>query len=87
MGGDLPLDYYDRILIAIAASLGGGVIAGVTTVVGFQAGLLAGAIVATVFVYDAMFRNPPRPVPSPRAKATAIVWHAFLAVLVVLTCL
>jgi hypothetical protein len=79
----IPLSYYDKILAAIIASLGGGALAGVITAYSFRAGLLAGAFLATVFVYDALFRNPPRPTPSAQAKAAAFVWHAFLGILLV----
>ncbi|GAB6861780.1 hypothetical protein JCM17092_18690 [Haloplanus litoreus] len=78
---DSPLGYYDKILAAIAASLGGGALAGVITAYGFRVGLLVGALIATTFVYDAMFRHPPRPAPSQRATTAAIVWHAFLGTL------
>jgi hypothetical protein len=80
---DVSFDYYDRILAAIAASLGGGVLAGTITVLRLRAGLFVGALVATTFVYHAMFRNPPRRTPSRQATAAAIVWHAFVGVLLV----
>lgn len=83
MEPDVSLDYYDKILAAIAVSLSGGALAGTITDLRLRVGLLAGALVATAFVYDAMFRNPPRPTPSRQAKAAAIVWHAFLGTLVV----
>lgn len=79
------LDYYDKILVAIAASLSGGALAGTITDLRLRVGLLAGAVVATIFVYHALFQNPPRPIPSRQAKATAIVWHAFVGILLVLT--
>ena len=79
----ISLSYYDKILAAITASLGGGALAGVITPYSFRIGLLAGALLATLFVYDATFRNPPRPVPSPQAKAAAVVWHVFLGVLLI----
>lgn len=72
--------YYDKILLAIAVSLGGGSVIGVVTDVEFRLGLLAGALLATVFVYDAMFRRPPQS--TPRARHAAIVWHLFLLLLV-----
>lgn len=75
------LGYYDRLLVAIAASLGGGAAVGAVTGLRPRVGLLAGALVATVFVYLGLFRNPPLPETSSRAKAAAIVWHAFLALL------
>ncbi|MDG5760214.1 hypothetical protein QA600_12795 [Natronococcus sp. A-GB1] len=44
-------------------------------------GVFYGALVATVFVYNAMFRNPSLPTAQPKRAAAAIVWHAFLFVL------
>lgn len=85
MNAGSSFDYYDKILAAIAASLGGGALAGVITAVSFRVGLVAGALIATLFVYDAMFRNPPRPAPSPRAKAAAVLWHMFLGILLLPT--
>ncbi|WP_394327721.1 hypothetical protein [Natronobacterium haloterrestre] len=55
---------------------------GLATSVAFLTGLAGGALFATVFVYDAMFRNPPMPTGSARAKAAAVVWHAFLLITV-----
>lgn len=78
----ISLSYYDKILAAIAASLGGGALAGVITTFSFRVGLLIGALFATLFVYDAMFHNPP---PSPQAKAATLVWHVFLGILLVST--
>lgn len=75
------LTYYDKVLMAIAASLAGGAVAGTTTGIRPRVGLLLGALVATGFVYHALFRNPPLPARSPRAKAAAVVWHAFLGLL------
>lgn len=79
----VPLTYYDRILAAIAASLGGGALAGAVTELHMRLGLLAGALLATIFVYDALFRNPPRPAPSVQAKGAAVVWHGLLGALLV----
>ena len=77
------LEYYDKLLVAIGASLALGVAIGTVTSVPFIAGVAAGAAFATIFVYEAMFRNPPLPPDSIEMKAAAIVWHAFLAVVVV----
>lgn len=78
----IHLAYYDKLLVAIIGSLGLGVAIGAATSVAFITGLAAGAVLATVFVYEALFRNPPIPPGSTQAKAAAIVWHAFLAVTV-----
>ncbi|TYL36527.1 hypothetical protein CV102_22150 [Natronococcus pandeyae] len=72
---------HDKILIGIAASLLGGVVLGLVTTLQFHIGIFFGALVATVFVYDAMFRNPPLPTGQPKRMAAAIVWHAVLFVL------
>lgn len=83
MAPNLPLTYYDRILVAIGASLGGGVLGGLLTDLDLRVGALAGALVATVFVYDALFRNPPQAGHAPRTKVAAVTWHVFLVVLLV----
>ncbi|MFC6736487.1 hypothetical protein [Halolamina salina] len=75
------LGYYDKILIAIAASLAGGSAVGAATAVEFRLGLLAGALLATVFVYDATLRNPPRPPSSSRQTMAMVGWHLLLAIL------
>lgn len=85
MSFGISLGYYDKILAAIAASLGGGALAGAITAVSFRVGLMTGALVATIFVYDAIFRNPPRPVPSPQTKTAAVIWHVFLGILFIST--
>ncbi len=85
MASVLPLTYYDKIIAAVAASLGGGIVAGMTTDYRLQIGIAAGALVATVFVYDALFRHPPVPAPSQRTKVAAVVWHVFLATVLVTT--
>ncbi|AGB39889.1 hypothetical protein [Natronococcus occultus] len=72
---------YDTILIGITTSLLGGVVLGLATTIQFHTGVFFGALVATAFVYDAMFRNPPLPTAQPERAAAAIVWHAFLFVL------
>jgi len=81
MAPNLPLTYYDRILVAIGVSLGGGVLGGVLTDLDLRVGALAGALVATVFVYDALFRNPPQAGHAPRTKVAAVTWHVFVLVL------
>lgn len=77
--------YYDKILAAIAASLGAGMLLGVTTEYPFEIGLLGGSLIATVFVYDAIFRNPPRPAPTNRSKVAGVVWFVYLVFLLVST--
>lgn len=81
MALNISPSYYDKVLAAIAVSLSGGAVVGVISSYPFQAGLLAGALVATVWIYDAMFRNPPTPSLSTQAKFAAVVWHGFLGFL------
>jgi hypothetical protein len=75
---DVTLTYYDRLLVAIAASLVAGGLVGVASAVRPHEGLLAGAVLATGFVYLGLFRNPPLPETSTRVKAAAIVWHGLV---------
>ncbi len=77
------LAYYDKIIVGIAVSLLAGALLGVVTTIAFQTGLFIGTLVATLLVYDAIFRNPPLPATDPRVAAAAIVWHAILAVLAI----
>lgn len=79
---DVSLTYYDRILAGIAASLLAGAVLGMVGEWGFYVGMLGGALVATLFVYLALFRNPPLPETATTVKTGAVVWHAFLALLV-----
>ncbi|UTF53775.1 hypothetical protein [Natronosalvus rutilus] len=72
------LEYYDRIIVAIGASVVAGVVLGVVTPLALDVGLFLGGLAATVFLYDAMFRNPPVPPADPRVATTAVVWHAIL---------
>jgi hypothetical protein len=76
-------DYYDRLLAAIGASLGSGFLVGAVGPVTLRFGALSGALVATVFVYEGLFRNPPRPMPDGRRGAYAVAWHAAVLVLAV----
>jgi len=64
--------------VAIAIALAGGWLVGVLTAVPMEYGLAAGFVLATPFVYDAMFRNPPLPESDIGRAAAAIVWHALL---------
>lgn len=75
------LSYYDALVVAIAASLAGGMLVGAVTSVGLSTRVLFGSLVATVFVYEALFRNPPVPQRDPRVVATAIVWYGLVVVL------
>jgi hypothetical protein len=77
------VDYYDRIIVGIAGSVFGGMLLGAVTALGIYTGVFLGALVATAFVYDAMFRHPPLPTTQQRAAAAAIVWHAILLVLAI----
>ncbi|KPN29487.1 hypothetical protein SY89_00200 [Halolamina pelagica] len=77
----VSLSYYDKVLAAIAASLAGGSLLGAATTYSYRAGLLVGALVATVFVYDAIFRNPPLPDGDARTTYAVVVWHLFLVML------
>ncbi|WP_254862969.1 hypothetical protein [Halovivax gelatinilyticus] len=72
------VERYDTILLAIAVIFAGGWLVGTVTAVPMQIARVASVLIATPFVYDAMFRHPPLPDhPAPRAAA-AIVWHVVL---------
>lgn len=77
------LTYYDKVLAAIPICLGGGIVVGLVTDVSLELGLLAGAVLSTVVIYDAVFRNPPSASLSAEAKYAAIAWHVLLSLLLV----
>ena len=78
------LDYYERLLVAIAGSVTLGAVVGLSPVVEFSHGVAAGSLVATVFLYEALFRNPPIPRSDGRIVAGAACWHLFVLVVLFL---
>lgn len=56
---ELDLNYYDKILGGMAASLLGGASAGVLTGVPLPHAIGGGALIAIVLMYHGMFRNGP----------------------------
>lgn len=77
------ITYYDKVLAAIPICLAGGILVGAVTNVTLEVGLLGGAVLSTVVIYDAVFRNPPSSSISAQAKYAAVTWHVFLSLLVV----
>lgn len=75
------IDYYDGILVAIIGCVLGGLAVGLFTGIRFQSGLLAGTLVATLFLYDAIFRHPPLPRTDPTMVAMVVAWHLSVGVL------
>jgi hypothetical protein len=71
------MDYYDRLLGGMLASLLLGIVVGLVPDIGFHRGLLSGALVATLFFWQAVFRNPPVP-DRRRVAGVAVVWHGGL---------
>lgn len=74
------MERYDWILLAISIALIGGGLVGALTSAPMEYGLVAGFVVATPFVYDAMFRSPPLPTDDFHRATAAIVWHVLLVV-------
>ena len=69
------MNYYDLVLVGISASVLLGAAASAILGLGLRTGLFAGALVATVFVYDALFRHPPLPRTDPTMVVPVVVWH------------
>lgn len=53
------VDYYDALLITIPLALGAGTLLSVHPAVDFHQGLVAGCVVSTLVLFEAIFRNPP----------------------------
>ena len=75
-------DYYDRVLVGIAASLSLGFVVGAATPLALHLGAFLGALGATVFIYAGVFYDPPEPRRSPAVKTAVILWHVMLVLLV-----
>lgn len=71
-------DRYERLLGAIAASLLGGAAASLHPAVTLHYGLAAGGLLATLFLYEALFRNPPVPPTDPHIASVVVFWHVAL---------
>lgn len=80
----ISLTYYDKLLLAMAVSLVAGGLTGALTSIQFHVGVFVGAALATLFLYDAIYRNPPLPEGAPGWKTIAVVWHLFLVGLLAL---
>ncbi|MFO7834168.1 MAG: hypothetical protein R6V31_08975 [Halohasta sp.] len=75
------VDHYDWVLGGIVGSILLGLAVSALTGIEFQAGLFGGALVATLFLYDAIVRNPPLPRTDPAMAVPLVVWHLGLVAL------
>ncbi|MGQ3414217.1 hypothetical protein [Natrinema versiforme] len=80
------MDYYDRLLAGMLASLLLGAAVGLYTGITPRYGLLGGALLATLFLWEAVVRHPPVPATDPRYAAAVVVWHGGLLVSLALEC-
>ncbi|CAI48120.1 uncharacterized protein NP_0058A [Natronomonas pharaonis DSM 2160] len=74
--------YYEQLLGAILASLLMGALASLHAAVTLHEGLVGGSLVATLFLYEALFRNPPVSPRKPAVASAAFFWHLGLLLLV-----
>lgn len=79
------LDYYDTILVVVAAVTVSGFLVGYLTAFPLEAGVAAGVLLATPFVYHGLFVNPPQPTDDPRQAISAVAWHLVLLTTILLT--
>lgn len=70
---------YGRVLALIAALLVAGGLVSLHTAVALHQGLVGGALIATVLIYDALFRNPPVSPTDPAVLVAVLLWHIILA--------
>lgn len=72
------MERYDWTILAITIALIGGGLVGVVTSAPREYGLVVGFVLATPFVWDAIFRSPPLPTDDFHRATAAIVWHLLL---------
>ncbi len=53
------VDYYDTLLMTIVAAMTAGAAASVHPAVALHQGLAGGSLLATVILFEILFRNPP----------------------------
>ncbi|SDY24185.1 hypothetical protein SAMN04487946_10967 [Halobellus clavatus] len=76
------IDYYDLVLLAIAAVMIAGAAMSLHPLVALHQGLAAGSLVATLFLYDVLFRNPPTEPTTSTTAASAAVGVSWLLTLI-----
>lgn len=76
------VDRYTRALVLIPVVLALGAAASVHPLVAFHQGLAGGSLLATLLLYDALFRNPPVEPTVRDGIATALVGVGWLLTLV-----
>lgn len=68
------VSYYDKLLVAIPALLGAGLLVSVHPAVAIYQGLAVGSILSTVVLFEAIFRNPPvEPTPASAVASVVVV--------------
>ena len=76
------LDYYDQMLIAIAAVMIAGATVSIHPLIGIYQGLAGGSLVATLFLYEILFRHPPIEPTTSTTAALVIVGIGWLLTLI-----
>ncbi|MEF8783956.1 MAG: hypothetical protein V5A39_05105 [Haloarculaceae archaeon] len=67
------VDYYDKLLVAIPAVIVLGVVSTIHPAVAIYQGLVIGSLVATVVLFEMLFRNPPVE-PTPADMGAVAIW-------------
>lgn len=76
------LDYYDKMPIAVGAVIVAGAAVSIHPLLGIHQGLAGGSPVATLFLYEILFRNPPVEPTTSTTAASVIVGISWLLTLI-----
>lgn len=76
------VSYYDQLLAAIAVAVLIGAASGLHPAVAPHVGLAGGSLVSTVFLYEALFRNPPTRPTQSTTVASVVVGVGWLLTIV-----
>ena len=72
------IDYYDALLAGIIIALGAGASLSIHESVALYHGLAAGSVVATIILFEIIFRNPPVGRSATKQGLSAIVMAAWV---------
>ena len=76
------IEYYGKLLLAIPLFFGLGVLASAHQAIALHHGLVAGSLLSTLVLFEAMYRNPPTEPTWANVAASIVVFSAWTITIV-----